>query len=118
MTLFLSDMLHGRLSKYVPKTKGRLVTFDSPDADIRLTTGSLQERVLGYLYLNGGPSVARDIANSIISNPSRVIKTLKTLVNTGETIEIKCKGCVTEYLLTEQGRKVLKSSPLFSHLKS
>jgi DNA-binding MarR family transcriptional regulator len=118
MSLFLSDMLHGRLPTCAPNNKGRLVSFSFSDADVRLTMGTMRERVLGYLYLNGGPSIARDIASTITSNPSRVIKTLKTLVEDGHVIDIKCKGCVTEYILTEQGSKFIKTSPAFSQLKS
>ncbi len=118
MTLFLSNMLHGRLSTEVPKGKGRVVSFAEPEPDLRLTTGTMRERVLGFLYLTGSPCVAREIAAGIMSNPSRVIKTLKTLIDNGEVLDIKCKGCVTEYLLTEDGRKTLKCSPEFSQLKS
>jgi hypothetical protein len=32
------------------------------------------ERVLGFVYLNGGPCIALEIAAGIMSNPSRVIK--------------------------------------------
>jgi len=118
MSYFLSNMLFGRLPKEVPDGKGRLVSFTASDSDIRLTTGSMRERVLGFLYLNAGPSIARDIASGIVSNPSRVIKTLKILIDNGEVIDIKCKGCVTEYLLTDEGRKTLKTSPEFAQLES
>ena len=110
-------MLFGRLPTDVPKGRGRVVTFSGMDHDIRLTTGSMRERVLGFLYLNGGPSVARDIAAGIMSNPSRVIKTLKVLIDSGEAVDIQCKGCIREYLLTEQGRDALKCLPSFPELK-
>lgn len=106
MSAFFSDMLHGRLPTAVPKGRGRLVSFAAPDADIRLTTGSMRERVLGFLYLNGGPSVARDIAAGIMSNPSRVIKSLKSLIDAGEVTAVKCEGCITEYSLTAYGVRI------------
>lgn len=118
MSAFFSDMLLGRIPSAPPKNRGRIISFAGPEADIRLTTGSMRERVLGYLYLNGGPVVARDISNGIISNPSRVIKTLKSLIDAGEVSDIKCTGCVTEYTLTERGTKSLKALPVFSDLKS
>ncbi|MGV1016400.1 MAG: hypothetical protein ACOYBW_03365 [Fluviibacter phosphoraccumulans] len=117
MSRFLADMLHGRLSTEVPKGQGRMVSFSGGDSDIRLTTGSMRERVLGYLYLNGVPSTAREIASGIKSNPSRATKTLKDLTVAGEAEAIKHEGCVTEYGLTPQGLTVLKSSPVFAGLK-
>lgn len=117
MTAFFSNMLLGQLPTFVPKGQGRVVSFAGADSDIRLTTGSMRERVLGCLYLNGCPSVARDIATSIASNPSRVIKTLKALIDAGEVVGVKCDGCVTEYYLTPRGCQVLKSSPSFADLK-
>jgi hypothetical protein len=117
MSPFLSKMLLGQIPKEVPKGKGRVVTFAGQDSDIRLTTGSMRERVMGYLFLNGIPSVARDIATGIKSNPTRVTKTLKELVELSEVENIKHEGCVMEYALTSQGIKSLKDSPVFSELK-
>ena len=114
MSLFLSDMLHGRLSTEVPKGKGRMVTFSGSDSDIRLITGPIRERVLGYLYLNGVPSVARDIAAGIKSNQSRVTRILKDLIEQGEVLGIKHDSCVMEYSLTEQGQRLMMSSTIFS----
>ena len=116
MSAFFSNMLLGRISTDVPIGKGRFVSFAGPDNDIRLTTGSMRERVLGYLYLNGVPSVAREIANGINSNPSRVTKTLKDLVDLGEVDGIKHEGCVMEYSLTARGTNTLKSSSVFAGL--
>jgi len=110
-------MLHGRLSTVVPKGKGRMVSFSGSDSDIRLTTGTMRERVLGFLYLNGIPSVARDIATGIKSNPSRVTKTLKEVIDLGEVEAIKHEGCVMEYSLTVKGIKNLKASPVFEGMK-
>lgn len=117
MSLFFSNMLLGRLPTSVPKGKGRVVSFAGADSDIRLTTGSMRERVLGFLYLSGIPSVSRDIATGIKSNPSRVTKTLKDLADLGEVEAIKHEGCVKEYSLTAQGIKTLKASPVFAELK-
>ncbi len=114
MTLFLSDMLYGRLSTEVPKGKGRVISSAGADSDIRLTTGSMRERVLGYLYLNGVPSVSRDIAAGIKSNQPRVTKTLKDLVDQGDVVAIKHEGCVMEYSLSNQGHESLKGSLVFS----
>ena len=116
MSLFFSNMLLGRLPTDVPKGKGRMVSFAGSDSDIRLMTGSMRERVLGFLYLNGIPSVARDIATGIKSNPTRVTKMLKDLADLGEVESIKHEGCVMEYSLTAQGMKNLKASPVFDGL--
>ena len=118
MSAFFSNMLLGRISTDVPKGNGRLVSFAGPDNDIRLTTGSMRERVLGFLYLIGAPSVAREIAHGINSNPSRVTKTLKDLIDLGEVDGIKHEGCVIEYSLTARGTRTLKASSVFADLKS
>jgi predicted transcriptional regulator with HTH domain len=117
MNQFLADMLHGRLSTEVPTGRGRVVSFAGSDSDIRLTTGSMRERVLGYLYLNGVPSTSREIASGIKSNPSRVTKTLKDLITLGEAEAIKHEGCVTEYGLKPQGLKMLQASEVFAELR-
>lgn len=103
MGKFFVDMLYGRLSTQVPTDGGRSVSFACQDADIRLATGPMRERVLGYLLLNGVPSMAREIAAAIGTNQSRVTKTLKDLVDEGEVEPIKHDGCVTEYALTVKG---------------
>lgn len=117
MSLFFSNMLLGRLPTEVPKSKGRVVSFAGSDSDIRLVTGSMRERVLGFLYLSGISCVARDIATGIKSNPSRVTRTLKDLIDGGDVDAIKHEGCVMEYSLTSQGVKTLKASPVFAELK-
>lgn len=117
MTQFLTDMLHGRLPTNLPKGKGRLISFTGSDSDIRLTTGSMRERVMGFLYINGTPGVARDIAAGIKSNQGRVMKTLKELVDAGDVEAIKHQGCVMEYSLTNSGLKALKSSKVFTDIK-
>ena len=117
MSQFLVDMLHGRLPTEVPKDRGRVVSFSGGDTDIRLTTGSMRERVLGFLYLNGVPSVAREIAVGIKSTQSRVTKTLKDVIDLGEVEAVKHEGCVMEYSLTVQGIQNLKASPVFTGLK-
>lgn len=110
-------MLHGRLPTTPPTGRGRTVSFSGGDTDIRLTTGTMRERVLGYLFLCGVPSVARDIAAGINSNPTRVTKTLKDLIEQGEATSIKHEGCVIEYFLTAQGIQNLKALPVFSILQ-
>lgn len=117
MTSFFSNMLLGRISTDVPKGKGRVVSFAGSDSDIRLTTGSMRERVLGCLYLNGVPSTAREIATGIKSNPSLVTKTLKDLIALGDAEAIKHEGCVAEYGLTPEGLKTLEASAVFAELK-
>lgn len=114
---YLSNMLLGRLPTHVPKGKGRVISFAGSDTDIRLTTGSMRERVLAFLYLNGIPSVARDIAKGIKSHQGRVTKSLKDLIDSGEVAAIKHEGCVMEYSLTAHGIKKLKASPVFAGLK-
>ena len=117
MSQFLTNMLLGRLSTDVPKGQGRTVSFAGNDTDIRLTTGTMRERVLGFLYLNGIPCVARDIAAGIKSSPSRVTKTLKELIELGEAEAIKHDGCVMEYSITSLGLTNLKASSIFADLK-
>lgn len=117
MTTFFSNMLLGQLPTEVPKGKGRMVSFAGADSDIRLTTGTMRERVLGFLYLNGIPSMARDIAAGIKSSPSRVTKTLKELIERGEAEAIKHDGCVMEYSITLLGLRNLKASSIFADLK-
>lgn len=116
MTQFFSNMLLGRLPTDVPKGKGRVISFAGSDTDIRLTTGTMRERVLGFLFLNGIPSVARDIATGIKSHQGRVTKVLKDLVDVGEVESIKHEGCVMEYSLTSLGLKNLKSSKVFTDI--
>lgn len=116
MSEFFSNMLLGRLPTEVPKGKGRVVSFSGSDNDIRLVTGSMRERVVGFLFMNGIPSVARDIAAGIKSNPARVTKVLKDLVDAGEVEAIKHEGCVMEYSLTARAIKILKASPVFINL--
>lgn len=77
----------------------------------------MRERVLGFLYLNGIPSVARDISKGIKSQQGRVTKTLKELIDTGEVAAIKHEGCVMEYSITAKGIKTLKASPVLAELK-
>lgn len=117
MNQFFADMLHGRLSTEVPQGQGRVVSFSGGDSDIRLITGSMRERVLGYLYVNAVPSTSREIASGIKSNPSRVTKTLKDLIAYGEVAPIKHEGCVAEYELKPAGLKTLKASDVFAELK-
>ena len=111
-------MLHGRLPTDVPKGKGRIVSFTGQDSDIRLATGSMRERVLGYLSLNGIPSTARDIAVGISGQPTRVARTLKDLIDLGEVETIKHDGCIMEYALTAQGVAALKSLPVLAEIKA
>lgn len=117
MSDFLSKMLLGQLPTEVPKGKGRTISFAANDTDIRLTTGTMRERVLCFLYLNGIPSMARDIAAGIKSSPSRVTKTLKELIERGEAEAIKHDGCVLEYSITLLGLKNFETSSIFAELK-
>jgi predicted transcriptional regulator with HTH domain len=117
MSLYFTNMLLGRLPTDVPKGKGRVISFAGSDSDIRLTTGTMRERVLGYLYLNRVPATAREIASGIKSNPSRVTKTLKDLIDLSEVESVKHEGCVTEYVLKPQGLAMLKASEVFAELK-
>lgn len=111
-------MLLGRLPTDVTKGKGRMISFAGSDSDIRLMTGRMRERVLGYLYLSGIHSVSGDIAAGIKSNPSGVTKTLKELIDLGEFKIIKHEGCVMEYSLTVQGIKTLRASAMFADLRA
>lgn len=118
MADFFANMLLGRLPTDVPKGKGRMISFAGSDSDIRLMTGRMRERVLGYLYLSSMPSVSGDISSGIKSNPSGVTKTLKDLIDLGEFEIIKHEGCVMEYYLTVQGTKTLRASAMFTDLRA
>ena len=95
MNRFLSSMLLGNL----PKThhKGRSVTFSSAEIDINLTTGSMRDRVLGYLAQVNLPSTAKDIAEGIGSDAGRVNRVLQQLLANGQVEMIKVEGAVKEY---------------------
>ena len=79
--------------------KGRPITFSHADIDIRLTTGSMRERVLHYLQLVSVPATAKEIADGIGSDSGRVHRLLKSLIAFGEIDAIKLEGSVTEYTL-------------------
>ena len=97
MSRYFSQMLLGNL----PKThqKGRPVTFSSAEIDINLTTGSMRERVLGYLAQVNLPSTAKDIAEGIGSDTGRVNRILQQLLSSDQVAMIKVEGAVKEYHL-------------------
>ena len=97
MNRYFSQMLLGNL----PKThhKGRPVTFSGAEIDINLTTGSMRERVLGYLAQVSLPSTAKDIAEGIGSDAGRVNRILQQLLSSDQLEMIKVEGAVKEYQL-------------------
>lgn len=81
----MSSMISTLLFKRFPEqsNQGRFIKFDKTDPDIRFSTGTMRERVLGYLEARGEPLTAKDIALGISSNTSRVYAQLKKLVSEG-----------------------------------
>lgn len=96
---FFSQMLLGNLPNV--QTRGRVVNFSAAEIDIKFTTGSMNERVIGYLTSSGSPATAKEIAVGIDSDPGRVMRTLKQLISSGAIECIKHDGCVTEYVLIQ-----------------
>ncbi len=95
MNRFFSSMLLGNLPK--ANHKGRPITFSSTEIDINLTTGSMRERVLGYLAQVALSATAKDIAEGIGSDAGRVTRVLQQLLANGQVEAIKVEGAVKEY---------------------
>lgn len=82
-----------------PARAGRLVRFDEDDVDIMVSTGPMHERISTMMRSRGYPMTAREIASRIGSNPSRVSKGLKSLVDDGSVEVINIPGAVRKYML-------------------
>ena len=89
------------LFKKIPEQNipGRFIKFDKTDPDIRVSTGTMRERVLGYLEARDEPLTAKDIALGISSNTSRVYAQLKKLVGEGVLEVFAHNGFHPEYVI-------------------
>lgn len=89
------------LFKKIPEQNipGRFIKFDKTDPDIRFSTGTMRERVLGYLEVRDEPLTAKDIALGISSNTSRVYAQLKKLVGEGVLEVFAHNGFHPEYVI-------------------
>ena len=92
----LSSLLFGSKATH---PKGRVIKFDENIADIKLSTGTLSQRVIAALEHTTHPMTAKEIADRISAAPPRVYTKIKQLVEDGVLAEVKPDGCVTEYIL-------------------
>lgn len=97
----MSSMISTLLFKQIPEqhNPGRFIKFDKTDPDIRFSTGTMRERVLGYLESRDEPLTAKDIALGISSNTSRVYAQLKKLVGEGVLDVFAHNGFHPEYVI-------------------
>ena len=96
MTSILRTILFKEIPK--PPSIGRMVKFDASDPDIRFATGSMHERVVGYLREKNEPMTAKEIAQGVGSTTSRVYVQLKRLVADRELEVISMEGFHPEYV--------------------
>ena len=83
----------------VSHPEGRVIRFDEQLPDIKLSTGSLYERVQEAFQCSPRPQTAKEIADRIGSAQPRVVRKIKQLVTDGVLEEIKLDGCICEYML-------------------
>jgi GTP-sensing pleiotropic transcriptional regulator CodY len=79
--------------------KGRVVRFDENVPDIKLSTGSISERIIAALERSTHPLTAKEIADCIGTSQPRSSSKLRQLISEGIVAEVKLDGCITEYLL-------------------
>ena len=97
----MASIISTVLFKKIPEqnTPGRFIKFDKTEPDIRFATGTMRERVIGYLQARNEPLTAKDIALGISSNTSRVYTQLKKLVEEGVLEVFSHNGFHPEYIL-------------------
>jgi hypothetical protein len=97
----MSSIVSTILFKKIPQQQsaGRFIKFDKTDPDIRFSTGTMRERVIGYLAARNEPLTAKDIALGISSNTSRVYAQLKKLVGEGVLDVVSHNGFHPEYVI-------------------
>lgn len=103
MSSILSRLLFRPVEKDHPD--GRVIRFDQREANIHFVTGSMEERVISFMVHEDCPISAREIAQGINSNPSRVTQTLSRLMLEKRVTKIKLDGCVTQYCLSADNVK-------------
>lgn len=91
-----------------PHPKGRVIKFDENLPDIKLSTGSLQERIISALERSVHPLTSKEISEKIGCAPARVYGKLRHLVQLNVLSEVKLDGCVTEYILNNDPYLVVK----------
>lgn len=116
MSQFFSDMLLGKLPTSTPELKGRSVLFAGQEGTgIRLTTGSMSERVLGYLYLRDVPCPPQEVAVGVNSNLTWAKRTLCKLIELGEVIATQQPDGIVHYALSADGTKKAHELPVLKH---
>jgi hypothetical protein len=95
----MTSIIRAVLFKEVPKPSslGRSIKFEESDPDIRFSTGTMHERVMGYLKERDEPLSAKDIATGIGSTTSRVYVQLKRLAANRFIEVINVDGFHPEY---------------------
>ena len=86
----------------VTHPKGRVIRFDENAPDIKLSTGSMGDRILSALEHSMHPLSCKEIAERIGSNQPRVSSRMRQLVTEGIVTEVKLEGCVSEFTLHRQ----------------
>jgi hypothetical protein len=79
--------------------KGRVVRFDENVPDIKLSTGTLNERIISALERSAHPLTAKEIADCIGASQPRSSSKVRQLISEGIVAEVKLDGCITEYML-------------------
>ena len=92
----LSSLLFGSAIKH---PQGRVIKFDEHTPDIKLSTGTLGERIVSALEHSTHPLTSKEIADRIGSSQPRASGKIRQLVNEGVLSEVKLDGCLSEYIL-------------------
>ena len=95
MSSILKTILFNEVPK--PSNVSRSIKFDVSDIDIRFSTGTMRERVVGYLSVSREPLTAKEIASGIGSTTSRVYVQLKRLLSDRVIEAISVEGFHPEY---------------------
>ena len=93
----LSTLLFGSQTKH---PQGRLIKFDEHTPDIKLSTGTLQDRIIAALENTTHPLTSKEIADRIGTAQPRAAAKIKQLINDGLLTEVKLDGCLSEYMLS------------------
>lgn len=101
----LSSLLFGSQMNH---PKGRLIKFDEQIPDIKLSTGTLRERVITALEHSTHPLTSKEIADRIGTSQPRASSKIRELINGGVLAEVKLDGCVSEYILTNDPNLIVK----------
>lgn len=89
MSLYLSNMLLGKLPTQV--VPGKRVSFIADEPDKSFTVGPVLERVLRYLRGVKTPATTKDIGAAVGIRPSHLSKTLQKLYQR-DLIDIRKQG--------------------------